>query len=44
MKSWSGLLGDRRRSMAVGLGNTVRMAENGAGSLSRLPFDLLVKG
>ena len=30
--------------MAIGLGNTVRMTQNGAGSLSRLPFDLLVKG
>lgn len=37
------MLGDKRRGMAVGLGNTVLVTENGAESLSRLPLDLLVK-
>ena len=44
MKSWSGLLGDKGRGMAVDLGNSVLMTKNGAESLSCLPFDLLVKG
>ena len=37
------MLGDRRSGMAVGLGNTVLVTENGAESLSRLPLDLLVR-
>ena len=37
------MLGDKKRGMAVGLGNTVLVTENGAESLSRLPLDLLVK-
>ena len=37
------MLGDKRRRLAVGLGNTVLVTETGAESLSRLPLDLLVK-
>ncbi len=37
------MLGDKRRGLAVGLGNTVLVTESGAESLSRLPLDLLVK-
>ena len=37
------MLGDKRRGMAVGLGNTVLVTEKGAESLSRLPLDLLVR-
>ena len=37
------MLGDKRRGLAVGLGNTVVVTETGAESLSRLPLDLLVK-
>lgn len=37
------MLGDKRRGLAVGLGNTVLVTESGAESLTRLPLDLLVK-
>ena len=37
------MLGDKRRGLAVGLGNTVLVTEAGAESLTRLPLDLLVK-
>ena len=37
------MLGDKRRGLAVGLGNTVIVTETGVESLSRLPLDLLVK-
>ena len=37
------MLGDKRRGLAVGLGNTVVVTETGAQSLTRLPLDLLVK-
>ena len=37
------MLGDKRRGLAVGLGNTVLVTERGAESLPRLPLDLLVK-
>ena len=37
------MLGDKRRGLATGLGNTVLVTERGAESLTRLPLDLLVK-
>ncbi len=37
------MLGDKRRGLVVGLGNTVLVTERGAESLTRLPLDLLVK-
>ena len=36
------MLGDKRTGLAVGLGNTVVVTENGAQSLTALPLDLIV--
>jgi Xaa-Pro dipeptidase len=37
------MLGDRDTGLAMGLGNTVLVTEQGAESLTRLPLDLMTK-
>jgi hypothetical protein len=37
------MLGDRETGLAMGLGNTVLITDNGAESLTRLPLDLMTK-
>lgn len=37
------MLGDRSKGLAMGLGNTVLVTENGAESLTRIPLDLMIK-
>ena len=37
------MLGDRDTGLAMGLGNTVLITDNGAESLTRLPLDLMTK-
>ena len=37
------MLGDRDKGLAMGLGNTVLITDNGAESLTRLPLDLMTK-